>query len=257
MSAVPYSRYIFGSLPWYSVLIVLAMLIGLLLCTHEQKRLQLPKDLFVDLALCLIPSAIVGARLYYVVFSWEQFSGDILRIFRIWEGGLAIYGGILGGTIALIVFCRVRKLSILQLADILVPALSLGQAIGRWGNYFNMEAYGAEVTNAAWQFFPAAVLVSGADGYEWHMATFFYESCADLLIFIVLWFVIRKRKQWNGQSLAVYMLMYGIARAWIEGLRTDSLYIGAIRVSQLLSLVIAFIGLLTLLIRFLRHRQKG
>ena len=257
MSAVPYSRYIFGSLPWYSVLIVLAMLIGLLLCTHEQKRLQLPKDLFVDLALCLIPSAIVGARLYYVVFSWEQFSGDILRIFRIWEGGLAIYGGILGGTIALIAFCRVRKLSILQLADILVPALSLGQAIGRWGNYFNMEAYGAEVTNAAWQFFPAAVLVSGADGYEWHMATFFYESCADLLIFIVLWFVIRKRKQWNGQSLAVYMLMYGIARAWIEGLRTDSLYIGAIRVSQLLSLVIAFIGLLTLLIRFFRHRQKG
>ncbi len=257
MSAVPYSRYIIGSLPWYSVLIVLAMLIGLLLCTHEQKRLQLPKDLFVDLALCLIPSAIVGARLYYVVFSWEQFSGDILRIFRIWEGGLAIYGGILGGTIALIVFCRVRKLSILQLADILVPALSLGQAIGRWGNYFNMEAYGAEVTNAAWQFFPAAVLVSGADGYEWHMATFFYESCADLLIFIVLWFAIRKRKQWNGQLLAVYMLMYGIARAWIEGLRTDSLYIGSIRVSQLLSLVIAFIGLLTLLIRFFRHRQKG
>ncbi len=257
MSAIPYSRYLVGSLPWYSVLIVLAMLIGLLLCTHEQKRLQLPKDLFVDLALCLIPSAIIGARLYYVIFSWNQFSGDILRIFRIWEGGLAIYGGIFGGTIALVAFCRVRKLPLLHVADILVPALSLGQAIGRWGNYFNMEAYGAEITNAAWQFFPAAVLVSGTDGYEWHMATFFYESCADLLIFIVLWFIIRKRKQWNGQSLAVYMLMYGIARAWIEGLRTDSLYIGTIRVSQLLSLLIAFAGLLTLFIGFIRHRQKG
>ncbi len=257
MSAIPYSRYLVGSLPWYSVLIVLAMLIGLLLCTHEQKRLQLPKDLFVDLALCLIPSAIIGARLYYVIFSWNQFSGDILRIFRIWEGGLAIYGGIFGGTIALVAFCCVRKLPLLHIADILVPALSLGQAIGRWGNYFNMEAYGAEITNAAWQFFPAAVLVFGADGYEWHMATFFYESCADLLIFIVLWFIIRKRKQWNGQSLAVYMLMYGIARAWIEGLRTDSLYIGTIRVSQLLSLLIAFAGLLTLFIGFIRHRQKG
>lgn len=257
MSAIPYSRYLIGSLPWYSVLIVLAMLIGLLLCTHEQKRLQLPKDLFVDLALCLIPSAIIGARLYYIIFSWNQFSGDIFRIFRIWEGGLAIYGGIFGGTIALVAFCRVRKLPILHIADILVPALSLGQVIGRWGNYFNMEAYGAEITNAAWQFFPAAVLVSGADGYEWHMATFFYESCADLLIFIVLWFIIRKRKQWNGQSLAVYMLMYGIARACIEGLRTDSLYIGTIRVSQLLSLLIAFAGLLALFIGFIRHRQKG
>lgn len=101
---------------------------------------------------------------------------------------------------------------LLQLADILVPALALGQGIGRWGNYFNMEAYGRLITNPQWQFFPAAVLIPVDSGYEWHMATFFYESCVDVLIFLVLWFGVRKRKRWNGQLLAVYMLMYGTAR---------------------------------------------
>ena len=105
MGAMPASRYAFGSVPWYSVLIVSAIVIGLSLCGHEQKRLKLPADLAIDLALCLIPSAIVGARLYYVAFSWDVFAADPLRILRIWEGGLAIYGGILGGAIALLLFC--------------------------------------------------------------------------------------------------------------------------------------------------------
>mgnify|MGYP001278211595 FL=1 len=156
MGAMPASRYAFGSVPWYSVLIVSAIVIGLSLCGHEQKRLKLPADLAIDLALCLIPSAIVGARLYYVAFSWDVFAADPLRILRIWEGGLAIYGGILGGAIALLLFCAVRHMPLLQLADILVPALALGQGIGRWGNYFNMEAYGRLITNPQWQFFPAA-----------------------------------------------------------------------------------------------------
>ena len=177
MGAMPASRYAFGSVPWYSVLIVSAIVIGLSLCSHEQKRLKLPADLAIDLALCLIPSAIVGARLYYVAFSWDVFAADPLRILRIWEGGLAIYGGILGGAIALLLFCAVRHMPLLQLADILVPALALGQGIGRWGNYFNMEAYGRLITNPQWQFFPAAVLIPVDSGYEWHMATFFYEFC--------------------------------------------------------------------------------
>ena len=223
MGAMPASRYAFGSVPWYSVLIVSAIVIGLSLCGHEQKRLKLPADLAIDLALCLIPSAIVGARLYYVAFSWDVFAADPLRILRIWEGGLAIYGGILGGAIALLLFCAVRHMPLLQLADILVPALALGQGIGRWGNYFNMEAYGRLITNPQWQFFPAAVLIPVDSGYEWHMATFFYESCVDVLIFLVLWFGVRKRKRWNGQLLAVYMLMYGIGRAVIEGLRDGTL----------------------------------
>ena len=234
MGAMPASRYAFGSVPWYSVLIVSAIVIGLSLCGHEQKRLKLPADLAIDLALCLIPSAIVGARLYYVAFSWDVFAADPLRILRIWEGGLAIYGGILGGAIALLLFCAVRHMPLLQLADVLVPALALGQGIGRWGNYFNMEAYGR--------------LIPVDSGYEWHMATFFYESCVDVLIFLVLWFGVRKRKRWNGQLLAVYMLMYGIGRAAIEGLRMDSLYSGSIRISQIVSITLAAVGLIWLLI---------
>lgn len=248
MGAMPASRYAFGSVPWYSVLIVSAIVIGLSLCGHEQKRLKLPADLAIDLALCLIPSAIVGARLYYVAFSWDVFAADLLRILRIWEGGLAIYGGILGGAIALLLFCAVRHMPLLQLADVLVPALALGQGIGRWGNYFNMEAYGRLITNPQWQFFPAAVLIPVDSGYEWHMATFFYESCVDVLIFLVLWFGVRKRKRWNGQLLAVYMLMYGIGRAVIEGLRMDSLYSGSIRISQIVSIMLAAVGLIWLLI---------
>ena len=133
MGAMPASRYAFGSVPWYSVLIVSAIVIGLSLCGHEQKRLKLPADLAIDLALCLIPSAIVGARLYYVAFSWDVFAADPLRILRIWEGGLAIYGGILGGAIALLLFCAVRHMPLLQLADILVPALALGQLLQHGG----------------------------------------------------------------------------------------------------------------------------
>ena len=177
-----------------------------------------------------------------------MFAADPLRILRIWEGGLAIYGGILGGAIALLLFCAVRHMPLLQLADVLVPALALGQGIGRWGNYFNMEAYGRLITNPQWQFFPAAVLIPVDSGYEWHMATFFYESCVDVLIFLVLWFGVRKRKRWNGQLLAVYMLMYGIGRAVIEGLRMDSLYSGSFRISQIVSITLAAVGLIWLLI---------
>ena len=256
MGAMPASRYAFGSVPWYSVLIVSAIVIGLSLCGHEQKRLKLPADLAIDLALCLIPSAIVGARLYYVAFSWDVFAADPLRILRIWEGGLAIYGGIIGGALTLLVVAKVKKIPATVLLDLAALAMFdlaslgflIGQGIGRWGNYFNMEAYGRLITNPQWQFFPAAVLIPVDSGYEWHMATFFYESCVDVLIFLVLWFGVRKRKRWNGQLLAVYMLMYGIGRAVIEGLRMDSLYSGSIRISQIVSITLAAVGLIWLLI---------
>lgn len=255
MGAMPASRYFLGHLPWYSVLIVSAIIIGLLLCRHEEKRLHLPQDTVIDLALCLLPAAIIGARLYYVVFSWDTFAGDWLRIFRIWEGGLAIYGGILAGALTLLIFCAVRHLSLLQLADMLVPVLALGQAIGRWGNYFNMEAYGQLITNPAHQFFPLAVLIPVDGVYEWHMATFFYESCVDLLIFLLLWFGLRKHKRWHGQLLAVYLLLYGAGRAVIEGLRMDSLYSGTFRVSQMLSIALLLLGALMLFLGFFKTKH--
>lgn len=235
MAAIPYSRYVFGSLPWYSVLIVLGMILAMLICAREEKRLGLPEDTHIDLALCVIPCGIIGARLYYVIFSWEMFADDPLRILRLWEGGLAVYGSVIGGLLAAVAFSRRRKIPLSQITDILVPGLILAQAIGRWGNYFNMEAYGAAITNPAWQFFPAGVLIPEGGEMVWHMATFFYESLWNLGVFIVL-ICLRKRAYRRFDLSCWYLLLYGAGRFVIEGLRTDSLMtFGGLRVSQLLS----------------------
>lgn len=233
--AVPYSRYIFGSLPWYSVLIVSGILICFILCSREEKRLQLPQDTVLDLALWVVPAGIIGARTYYVAFEWKQFASDPISILQIWNGGLAIYGAVIGGALAILLFCWRKKTSPLLLMDMIAPTLALAQSIGRWGNYFNMEAYGGHITNPTWQFFPVGVLIPHGGVYDWHMATFFYESVWDFSVFLVLWFIIRKKKERNGVVSLWYMLLYGTGRFFIEGLRTDSLMLGPLRVSQWLS----------------------
>ena len=235
MGAIPYSRYVFGSLPWYSTLIVLGMALALLLCAREEKRLGLREDTTIDLALCVIPCGIIGARLYYVFFSWQTFASDPLSILRVWEGGLAVYGGVIGGLLAAVVFSRARRIPLAALTDLMVPGLILAQAIGRWGNYFNMEAYGAAITNPAWQFFPAGVLIPEGGGMVWHMATFFYESMWNLGVFAALT-ALRRRAYRRFDLSCWYLLLYGAGRFVIEGLRTDSLTaLGGLRVSQLLS----------------------
>lgn len=233
--AVPYSRYIVGSVPWYSVLIVTGILICFILCSREEKRLKLPQDTVLDLALWVVPAGIIGARIYYVAFEWQSFAGDPLSVLYIWNGGLAIYGAVIGGALAILLFSWRRKISPLALMDMIAPTLALAQSIGRWGNYFNMEAYGGLITNPALQFFPIGVLIPHNGGYDWHMATFFYESMWNLAVFLVLWFVIRRRKKHNGVVTLWYMLLYGTGRFFIEGLRTDSLMLGGLRVSQWLS----------------------
>ena len=257
MLATPYSRYVFGSLPWYSVLIVTGIVLALLHCYREEKRLGLPHDTVTDLALWLIPSGIIGARLYYVLFSWETFAHDPLSIFRLWEGGLAIYGGVIGGLLATILFSRKRKLPVFTLTDMIAPGLALAQAIGRWGNYFNMEAYGEVIHDAAWQFFPFAVLIPQGNEMVWHAATFFYESVWDLSIFIIL-YQLRTRIYRRGDVTLYYFLLYGAGRFVIEGLRTDSLMSGTLRVSQWLSIGLCLAVLGTLTIRCIRlHRLSA
>ena len=245
----PVAFTVFGkSIYWYGIIIAAGFLLAVLYMMYRAKDFGITQDDVLDMVLWAVPIGVICARAYYCIFYWELYRDDPISVLYIWEGGLAIYGGILGGAIALLLFCAVRHMPLLQLADVLVPALALGQGIGRWGNYFNMEAYGRLITNPQWQFFPVAVLIPVDSGYEWHMATFFYESCVDVLIFLVLWFGVRKRKRWNGQLLAVYMLMYGIGRAAIEGLRMDSLYSGSIRISQIVSITLAAVGLIWLLI---------
>lgn len=256
--AIPPSRYVFGSLPWYTVMVISGILCALFLCSREEKRLHLPEDTVIDLSFLVLPLGILGARVYYVVFAWEVFAHDPLSVLYIWQGGLAIYGGVIGGVIAILIFSWWKKMNPLLLTDMIVPALALAQAIGRWGNYFNMEAYGAPITDPAWQFFPAGVLIPSPDGYVWHMATFFYESMWNLAVFLVLWFVIRRRKQQHGMVTLWYGLLYGTGRFFIEGLRMDSLMSGSLRISQLLSLAL-IIGcgalLIALSIRNKRNRE--
>ena len=191
--AIPYNRNLLPGVSWYSALIVMGILCAILLAEKEERRRKLPKDTIIDLALWAIPAGIVGARLYYVFMSLDQFRANPVSVLYIWEGGIAIYGGILGGMLAVFLYARRKKLNFLTLTDVLAPGVLLAQAIGRWGNYFNMECYGPEILSPAFQFFPVGVLIpDGTGGYVWHMATFFYESLWNLCGFCALW-ALRKR----------------------------------------------------------------
>ena len=242
------NRLLFGVIPIYGLLIAAAIAVAVFLCSREEKRLQLPQDTSIDLALWLIPAAIIGARLYYVAFQWEMYAQNPLRILSVWEGGLAIYGGVIAGVLTGLAFSKKKKIPFGVLADLVAPVLILGQAIGRWGNFFNGEAYGYLVENPAWQFFPAAVFVGG----QWHMATFFYESMWNFAGFILLWLK-RKTVKIPGNLFLGYLMWYGAGRAVIEGLRTDSLMLGPLRVSQMLSLALV---LFAFCFYFIRSRRK-
>ena len=233
----------------YGVLIALAIALGVFLCGRNEARLGLPKDTGIDIALWGVPFALVGARLYYVAFEWAYYAANPVKILYVWEGGLAIYGGVIGGIIGALLLAKIKKLSFFALADMTMPSLLLGQAIGRWGNFFNGEAYGNLVENAALQFFPYAVNVGGA----WYQATFFYESAWDFLGFLILWFT---RKKWGkGDGFFWYFILYGLGRVWIEGLRSDSLMLGGIRVSQLLSAVLVLAAGAVMAVRIVKRRK--
>lgn len=227
---------IFGfELHWYGLLIALGMLAAVLLASGREKRLDLEKDTALNVALIAMPAAILCARIYYVLFSWEYYAAHPWDVLNIRQGGLAIYGGVIGGVIAGWIYCRVKHISFLKGLDLVAPSLALGQAIGRWGNFLNQEAYGAAVRNPKLQFFPMAVQIDGS----WHWATFFYESawCALIVAFLLL----AERRRFfrrSGDMFGAYLLLYGLERALVEGLRMDSLYLGSIRASQLLSLAL-------------------
>ena len=195
-------------------------------------------DDLVDLVLFMIPVGIVCARLYYCAFKWDYYSTHLLEIIKIWHGGLAIYGGVIGGVIAGFIFCKIRKKQFLDVADFCIPYLAMCQSIGRWGNFVNAEAHGINTDS----FFKMGILNSEINPMEYFHPTFLYESICTFLIFLILLFV-DKKKKFIGQAFYLYFILYGIARYFIEGLRTDSLYIANtdIRVSQLLSMVLVFI----------------
>ena len=244
MSSVPYSRYLIYPVPWYSFLIVLGAVLAIWLACREERFLNLPKDTVIDLSLWILPFGIIGARLYYVLFSWDQFSGSPLSVFKIWEGGLAIYGGVISGLIVLLIFSKKRRISPFLLCDLIAPGLVLAQAVGRWGNWFNMEAYGLPVTDKAFFFFPFAVQIP-ADGNAWHLATFFYESVWDFGVFLFLILARHRFLRKQGDVFCFYLFLYASGRLIIEELRMDSLYASSsIRISQLLSVILCILVLI-------------
>lgn len=231
---------IFG-ISWYAIIIVSGVLLGYIISSREAAKRSFPHDALIDFLLYGIPLAIIGARLYYVLFRFNHYSEDILSVFNIREGGLAIYGGVIGGIIAARMTAKKHHISPLSLLDVIAPSLVLAQGIGRWGNYINMEAYGLRISEEALQFFPFAVEIPVGDVWYWHMATFFYEFCWDILVFLLL-LAIRRHDYKKGDVFCWYLLLYCSGRTVIEGLRFDSLtFISEfVRISQIFSALAAF-----------------
>ena len=238
---------------WYGILIAAAVALGCALGAHEQKRLGLPRDTMLDMYFYMLPLAIICARIYYVAFEWPRFRDDLLSVLYIHHGGLAIYGGVIGGFIGIWLYSRRHRARLAPLLDMVTPALPLGQAIGRWGNFFNQEAYGGPIESEALRFFPVGVYIEALG--EWRYAAFFYESMWCLLVFVIL-MVTRKRMKRPGDVLLWYLLLYGMERAVVEGLRSDSLYLGGIRFSQIVSIALIAIAAAVFFAR-IAHRRAA
>jgi len=239
---------------WYGLLIASAVIIGVFLSEYLAKQRNVKPYLISDLAAWLVIGAIPCARLYYVIFQWEEYAqrpGDILAI---WKGGIAIHGAIIGGAIAALIFAKINKVSFWQLADLVAPSLILGQAIGRWGNFFNSEAFGRP-TDLPWKLYipPSNRPIEYINNQYFH-PTFLYESIWNVMVFVLLMFLFfwglkHKDKFKVGTIILTYMAAYSSGRIWIEALRTDSLYLGPLRIAQVISLIeiaIAIAGLIWL-----------
>lgn len=241
---------------FYGVLIALGFLLGILYCAKNAPKFGLTEDNVYDVILWLIPMSIIGARLYFVLFRLEDYIADPLNIFAIREGGLAIYGGVIAGVLTAFLVARRKKFSFAAMLDLLIFGLLIGQIIGRWGNFMNREAFGAQTDIFC------KMGLTAPDGTTIYVhPTFLYESLWNLCTFLFLrWFVNRGKRRYDGQIILMYFLFYGVGRAWIEGLRTDSLYIGStgIRVSQLLSILLALAAGIVLFIQSKRpHPPDG
>ena len=238
---------------WYGILLAASVLAAMFFALKSAKRYRWKEDDMIDVCLLAVPLGVVFARIYYVVFSWSTYASNPLSILYLWEGGLAIYGALLGGVIGVFIYARWKKRSIIELMDVIFPGVALAQAIGRWGNFINQEAFGIEITNKAWMWFPFAVRIDATNTI--HYATFFYESLWCLGIFFFLWFY-RSRFTRRGDVVAVYAMLYGFERALIEGLRTDSLMLGPLRISQIVSALL-FVGIAVyFVIRRVKYRAN-
>lgn len=258
---------------WYSVIITTGILLAALYVWFRFKEAGLSTDDLIDFALFVVPSGIIGARLYYVLFKLEYYLDDPKQIFMVWEGGLAIYGGIITGGIAAVLVARHKKIKMLKILDMLAPAVMMAQALGRWGNFANVEAFGGP-TRLPWRMCSKSIemdfiskgLVTDVEVFNEQAVgahpTFLYESLWNIIGFLVIYFVFVRKKNLHkidGQIFYSYLIWYGLGRLWIEGLRTDSLYLieDVIRVSQLVALLSFLAGIGLMIWGFNRYLKYG
>lgn len=234
----PVAFSVFGKeIYWYGIIIAGGFILAVIYAMSRAKQFGLIDDNILDMLFAAVPTAIICARLYYCVFYWELYRDNPVSMLYIWEGGLAIYGGVIGAVLAVLIFCKFSKLPAGPLLDVGGLGLLIGQMVGRWGNFMNREAHGG-VTDS----FLKMGIADMTGAVEYYHPTFLYESLWNLVGFILL-HVYSKRRKFDGEVFALYVAWYGLGRAWIEGLRTDSLYLfgTGIRVSQLLA-VVSFLG---------------
>ena len=263
---------VFGfRIAFYGIIIGIGMLAGLWIAQSDAKRRGQDPELYLDFALYAIICSIIGARLYYVIFEWDYYKNNLLQIFNLRAGGLAIYGGVIAGTITMIVYTRMKKVSFFSMADTGVLGLVTGQIIGRWGNFFNCEAFGGYTDSLLAMRIRRAlvndnmlnadvlnhrIVENGVEYIQVHPTFFFFFFWNLCLLLFMLWF--RRYKKYDGQMLWIYLLGYGIGRFWIESLRTDQLILfgTGLPVSQALSLVLILVAAGNLIWRGYQHRQK-
>ncbi len=211
---------------WYGILMATGMLAAVIIALKESKRVGISEDDVINIAIIAIPVGLICARIYYVVFNWDYYAGDIMAMINVRGGGLAIHGGLIGGILAGFLYTKYKKMNFFKTADAVMLGMPLAQAIGRWGNYINGEAHGGP-TNLPW-----GIMV---DGMKVH-PTFLYESIWNFCIFVFL-LLTRKKKKYEGQIIVSYVVLYSLGRFFIEGLRTDSLMFGPLRMAQVVSLI--------------------
>ena len=262
---------VFGfDIAYYGITIAIAMIVGISIALHEAKRTGQNQDTYLDLLMLTMLTSVVGARIYYVIFSWDNYKDNLGEILNIRNGGLAIYGGIIAGAITVFIYSKITKMKFLQIADTVCMGLAAGQIIGRWGNFFNREAFGEytnnllamqlpvsavrknEITSAMWNH---VVTIGGVEYIQVH-PTFLYEGLWSFMVLLFLfWF--RKRKKFEGELFFCYLAGYGAGRFWIESLRTDQLLLPGIHVpvSQMLSAVLVVVSLSVIICKRRKDRE--
>lgn len=250
----PTAFEIFGfSVRWYGIMISTGIVCALLLSNYTSMIKKIDNDILVNAFFIALPFAIIGARSYYVIFEFNSYKDHLIDIFNIRQGGLAIHGGLIGGLSASYIYAKKKKINFLQYADAAVPTIILAQGIGRWGNFFNQEAYGGEVSKAFISHFPNFIQKGMLIYGQYYHPTFLYESIWDVSICLVLLFMLKKFKDINGITTFSYFILYSVGRFFVEGLRTDSLMLGPLRMAQVISLVAIIISSIAIL--YIKNHQ--